>query len=271
MSVEEIKNIIKENIINVKEINNSFSQKIYYIEANKKYIIKIYNNISKFENELSYLNYFEQKINVPSVYKHGNNKDDFYIVMEYIDGLNFKDEDILELDDKAYKEIGVLLGKMHSLKPVSENKWNEYMLYRIEKNYHILKSQGINVDKCYNYLKDKVGTYHFEEICMHSDFRMGNLVFGDEVYLLDFESVKTGDAVFDFVKMYRILNAHQFKLLLKGYKTTCILPNNFEERLRYYNLYDAFTTMGWCVEVGRYKSDFYKLNLHHLKKEIKSI
>lgn len=273
MNLDDIKNVFKDtdNVVNIKQINNSFSQKVYYVEGNKKYILKMYENKLKFENELKYLNYFKEKLNVPYVYKHSTYNDEFYIIMEYIEGLSFKDEDDFKLEDEIYKKTGILLAHMHSLKPIDENKWNEYMLYRVEKNHQILKSKNINLDKCYNYLKETISDLNYDESCMHSDFRIGNLIFNEDVYLLDLESTKTGDSVFDFVKMSRVLNIEQFKLLLEGYKTIHHLPDNFEERLHFYNLYDAFTTMGWCIEVDRYQCDFYELNLSNLKKELNYI
>lgn len=260
-----------DKIINGKKLGNSFSQSVYLIDKEK--VLKIYNNLDKGQNELDYLNYFSGKINVPGVIDSGIYEDKFYIIIDYVEGENYTDEENFILEDDVYRKIGILLGKMHSLSPLREDTWKDYMLYRIERNYKFLKDKNVldDIDRVYDYLKKKVNILDYSSRCMHADFRMGNLILNDDVYLLDLESVKSGDPVFDFVKLYRIFSKNSFQLLKEGYESVRKLDLDFEERLHFYNLYDAFTTAGWCIEVDRYESDFYNFNMRFLKEEMKYI
>ena len=253
------------------KIANSFSQSVYLIDKDK--ILKIYNNLDKGQNELDYLKYFSGKLNVPKVLDSGLYNNRFYIVMNYIKGDNYTDEEQFHLDNETYKQIGVLLGKMHSLKPLKEDKWKEYMLYRIDRNYNLLKEKQVDIDveKVYEYLKEQVNSLEYDPKCIHTDFRIGNLIFNEKVNLIDLESTKSGDPVFDFVKLYRIFDTQKFNLFKEGYESVRKLDPKFDEKLHFYNLYDAFTTTGWCIEVNRYNSDFYKFNMKFLKEEIENI
>ena len=51
------------------------------------------------------------------------------------------------------------------------------------------------------------------------DFRIGNVMFGknDEIGLIDLESMKNGEYVFDFVKMHRVLTEDKFNILLLNF------------------------------------------------------
>lgn len=263
----DIKSIV-ESIKNDDKLGNSFSQSVYLIDKDK--ILKMYNNLDKGKNEFDYLDYFNGNLNVPSVLNSGMYDNRFYIIMNYIEGENYTDEEDFTLDDEMYKKIGTLLGNMHSLDPLKEDTWKEYMLYRVERNYEFLKSKNVNldIDSCYNYLKDMISTLSYESHPMHADFRMGNLILGDEPCLIDLESVKSGDPVFDFVKLYRIFPQDKFSLFKEGYESVRKLDFDFSDRLHFYNLYDSFTTMGWCIEVDRYESDFYNFNKKFFKEEM---
>src|SRR5574344_1179764 len=267
MNIKKIFETI-DNIKNIKEINTSFSQKIMYVEGENKYIVKIYKNIKKGENEKRFLEYFKKNLNVPKVYKSGIEEKEYFIIMEYIEGITYQDEDELTIDNDVFKNIGRLLGQMHSLKPIEDDNWIEYMLKRINENYLVLKGKGIKFDKCYEYLIKETKLLKYEPCCIHSDFRMGNLILGNDVTLIDLESVKTGDSIFDFMKLYRVLNDTQFNCLIEGYTNIKKLDNNFLKKLHFYNLYDAFTTMGYCIIENRYNSDFYKFNYDNLYKEM---
>lgn len=262
-----IKNII-ERVQNDEKLGNSFSQSVYLIDKDK--ILKLYNNLSKGRNEADYLEYFKGYVNVPGILESGEYDDRFYIIMDYVDGENYADEEEFNLDDKTYKKIGVLLGKMHSLPPLKADEWKSYMLYRVERNYEFLKSKNVNldIDSCYEYLKDMIATLDYESHPMHADFRMGNLILGEEPCLIDLESVKSGDPVFDFVKLYRIFSKDQFALFREGYESVRKMDANFLDKLHFYNLYDSFTTMGWCIEVNRYESDFYNFNKRFFGEEM---
>ncbi len=264
MDIEKILESINSN----EKLGNSFSQSVYLIDKDK--ILKMYSNLDKGKNELDYLNYFNGNLNVPVVLDSGMYDNRFYIIMDYVEGENYTDEEEFVLENDMYKKIGSLLGNMHNLDPLKEDTWKSYMLYRVERNYEFLKSKNIDldIDSCYEYLKNVISTLSYESHPMHADFRMGNLILGKDPYLIDLESVKSGDPVFDFVKLYRIFSKDKFSLFKEGYESVRKLDSDFLDRLHFYNLYDSFTTMGWCIEVNRYESDFYNFNKKFFKEEM---
>lgn len=254
-----------------KKMDNSFSQNVYLLD--RKNVLKIYNNIEIGKNELKFLNYFYNKINVPKVLESGENNEKFYILTEYIQGINYKDEDKFIIPSTIYYKIGELMASLHNLEPLEEDNWKQYMLFRTERSYNIFKQKQIatdfDIDKIYNYIKNEINNLSYKPCNIHCDFRMGNIIINkDNVALIDLESAKTGDSVFDFIKLYRVFSEKNFESFKSGYENKRKLAFDFYKRIHFYNLYDAFTTLGWCIEANRYKSEFYMFNLKFLNKEM---
>lgn len=99
------------------------------------------------------------------------------------------------------------------------------------------------------------------------DFRIGNLMFKkDEIGLIDMESMKNGEYVFDFVKMHRVLTEDKFNILLLGYKEIRKIDDNFFEKLDFYSLFDSYTSLWWSASKNKTDSDFYRTNYAIVRK-----
>ena len=271
MNENKIKDIFKKLDIRVNGINkasNSFNSNVYIITTDcGKYVLKISNSEKKMIVESKYMRYLSTYLSTPKVIDTGVIDEKNYIVMTFVEGDNKLDEEGNTLSDNQIKNVGILLGKLHKAPLIDEdnNSWIKYLNDTLEKTQEILK-QVFGKDNAiiYNYLKKFIINEldnNYKNVILHMDYRIGNLIFNDDdVTLIDMESMKNGDYVFDFVKTNRVLTKCKFKLLLDGYKLVSDIGDNFVNRLNFYSLFDSYTSLWWSASRGRTDSDFYKLN-----------
>lgn len=272
---ETIKSVFKKiniDVNKIEKINNSYSSNVYLVySSDKKFIFKILYNEKKRIDEYRYLKHLSKYINVPKPI-YSNYIEDYSInVLEFVEGKSYMDFEINSLNNKEIFDAGVLLGELHStpLLDKAKSKWYKYLLEYLNKSNENLKSNLKNNEQIYDYLLGKIKLLKDEyiNVILHLDFRIGNIIFGNTTYLIDFESMKNGDPAFDFLKMKRILTDEQFILFLNGYKSVKPLLSDLDERLDFYNLFDAYTSLNWCYERKKLDSDFYKQNLKILMKK----
>ena len=118
--------------------------------------------------------------------------------------------------------------------------------------------------------KNILGNY--SNCIIHTDFRIGNVIFNKrKVGLIDMESIKSGDYVFDFVKMRKIFNDKNFKIFLDGYSKERIIDDYFYDRLKFYGLFDSIISIEWCNKNNRTSDDYYYNNCKYLLDYLKEI
>jgi hypothetical protein len=264
----------KITINDICDTQNSYNSKVFkVIGDNRDYIIKFYKDNAKRLCEEKYLRYLKQYIKVASVISSSAINNYNYIIMEYLNGDNIPDENCNSLSKEQLYRVGVILGTLHSLSIIDDdnNSWINYLYNCLEISKDILKSIFPNEnDKIQEYLKDKIKTLiekSYNNSIMHMDFRFGNLIFTDsDISVIDFESAKNGDYVFDFVKINRLLNENNFQQVISGYKTRKELDNDFFEKLDFYSLFDSYTSLYWCVANNQTDGNFYKVNYEKVKK-----
>lgn len=274
------KNIIEEFkkhdivIYRLDKVTNSYSSNVYIAYSKtQKYIFKILYNEEKQKGEAMYIKYISDKVNAPKLVFSGSINDKSYNVITFIEGKSYSDSDIELLSDEQIFKIGILLGKLHTIKPLDKNNesWINYLYKYAEKSNKNLENVLDNNEKIYgsiiNSIESIKGTY--ENVILHLDFRVGNIIFGDKEYLIDFESMKSGDPAFDFLKMKRILSDEKFDIFMEGYKNVKNIDNSILERINFYNIFDAYTAVNWCYERNKLDSDFCKESIKILKKEFK--
>lgn len=103
---------------------------------------------------------------------------------------------------------------------------------------------------------------------VHGDYRPGNVLIqeGRITGLLDFESTRGGDAVWDFVKIEsRVWDRWPGTRpgFLEGYVSVRSLPD-IERTLPFYRLYSAFGGVGWCVRRSAVDTPFLGENMDML-------
>jgi Ser/Thr protein kinase RdoA (MazF antagonist) len=271
MEENKIIEIFKNLKINVRKIEgttNSFNSNVYIITADEgKFVLKISNNEKKQKVESKYMTYLSKYLETAKVISTGSVLDKYYIVMTFFEGDNLKDEEADTLSDNSLKEIGILLAKLHTAPIIDEDNdsWTIYLNDCLEKTQDVLKKVfADNNEVIYTFLKKYIKeklTNNYKNSILHMDFRIGNLMFKKHsVGLIDMESMKNGDYVFDFVKINRSLPKEKFALVLNGYEEIKPLDSNFNERLDFYSLFDSYTSLWWSVAHNRCDSDFYKMN-----------
>lgn len=273
MSDNTIKEIFKNINIDVeciKKANNSFNSSVYIIySANEKYIFKTSNNEKKRINESKYYNYLSNYVPTSKVLDSGCVDGIQYNVFTFFNGKNIYDEECNNLSHKQIYNVGELLAKIHSCKIIDEDNdsWLLYLDNCLKKTQEELVKIFGNEDNelirkfiCM-YIEKYIKNNYVNSI-LHMDFRIGNVMFADNntVGIIDLESMKNGDSVFDFVKMNRIFNQDNFQIFLEGYKSVKQLDSLFYDKLKFYGLFDSYTSLYWCASKDQYDTDFYKLN-----------
>lgn len=284
MNREKIENIFKKEGIAIKELNsatNSFNSNVYIITSidEKKYVLKFCNNKKKMINESKYMNYLKSYLPVSNVIGTGICDEKYYIIQSFFEGENIYDEKANELNDEQIRNIGILLAKLHSCELLDDvsDSWLKYLNGCLDKTVETLerifgKEENQKISEFLRkYIKQNL-TNNYKNSILHMDFRIGNLMFGkkNEIGLIDLESMKNGEYVFDFVKMNRLFNKDKFEIFLSGYDSVKTREYNFDERLNFYSLFDSYTSLWWCVSKNQLDTDFYKLNynivIKHLEK-----
>lgn len=268
--IKEILKKYKITPLDIKKADNSYNSNVYIIiTSRKKYILKIYKNKTKRLNEKKYYNYLYNIIPTSKVlYSSSHNNFEFNII-SYFSGRNIYDEKYNCLKSDEIFNIGKVLAKIHNSKIISTStsSWIEYLNSCIDKtkkelNYLFGKKDN---DIIINFLKDYINNNivnNYKDCLLHMDFRIGNIIINNQgkVGVIDFESMKNGEYVFDFVKMNRIFNKHNFKIFLDGYKSIRKLSKDFDEKLKFYSFFDSYTSLYWCYVNNHTNSNFYKLN-----------
>ena len=274
MNNEKIENIFNKFGIEIKELKsatNSFNSNVYIITSidEKRYVLKFCNNEKKMLNESKYMKYLKPYLPVSDVVGTGEFEGKYYIIQSFFEGSNKFDEEANELSDEQVRNIGILLAKLHSCELLDEssNSWIIYLNGCLEKTVETLekifgKENNKKIsDFLSNYINEKLSN-NYKNSILHMDFRIGNVMFGknDEIGLIDLESMKNGEYVFDFVKVNRLFNNDKFLKFMEGYNTIKAVDSNFEERLNFYSLFDSYTSLWWCATKNQLDSEFYKLN-----------
>lgn len=280
MSEEKIKDIFRKLKIEMKEFSkasNSFNSNVYIIaDTNgKKYVLKFCNNEKKMLNESKYMKYLKSYLPVSEVIGNGVCDEKYYIIQSFFEGNNIYDEKANELNDVQVKNMGILLAKLHScqLLDKASNSWLEYLNDGLDKTVSVLEkifgreNNKIISEFLRKYIRQNLAN-NYKNSILHMDFRIGNLIFGkeNEIGLIDLESMKNGEYVFDFVKVKRLFNKDKWEIFLSGYDSVKLREDNFEERLRFYSLFDSYTSLWWCVSRNKLDTDFYRLNYNIVMK-----
>lgn len=273
--------ILKKANIQIKEINsanNSYNSNVYIVidTNNKKYILKYYNKHSKMLNEEKYLKYLSSYIPVSNCLSSGINNNKSYLIQSFVSGNCFYDEEANNLSNKKLINMGKLLAKLHSIKVLDKNElsWIYHLNNTLEKVSPYLENIFNNDNqKIYNYFKKYINDNiknNYKISIIHADARVGNIIFDkDNPSIIDLESMKTGESIFDLVKFKRILNKDNFEIFLSGYESVLPLPNYYQERLDFYSIFDSYSSLYWCITHNKKETEFYKLNYNIVKSFLK--
>ena len=235
INIEQLIKEYEENRKNLKE----YDSYINHVREYKGYMFKEIGDIKKFNNEAKWLKKLEElNFYSPKIICTYNQT----IITEKINAKSIKDE---EAKGHLYN-IGKLIGKLHNLPIKSNEDWKEKLLEGLEE----LKKSAKNVieenlyKKITNFLDEAIKSIDISEnVIIHKDIRPENILNKDDkYYLLDFESMNTGDRDYDFIRMLNIFNQKQvyqyedFKDFMDGYKSI----REFYFDVQKWNLYSKY-------------------------------
>ena len=276
---ENIKDIFKNLNIEVNEIipaNNSFNAEVYII--NNKYVLKLTDKEKKMNTVIRYMKHLSNYLLTAEVIDNGIINNKYYVIMNYIEGENKFDEEIDSVTDTQLIEMGKLLARLHNapLIDTDDDSWFNYLNKKLDESYEVLNDVFLDDNKIiYDYLKNYINNNikdNYKNTILHMDFRIGNLIFNNNgIYLIDMDSMKNGDYICDFFKMYNSLSKERFNILLSGYKEIRNIDDNFYERLNFYRLFTSYTVLNWCISRNRKDSDHYNKNYNIVMKYLNDL
>ena len=251
-------------------MDNSYNSNVYIIfDNNTKYILKIIKNEKKRLNEKKYYNYLYDYVKTSKVLYSGIYNDKRYNIISYLEGKNIYDEECNNLKEEEILNIGKLLGKIHNCK-IIDNDSDSWIIYlkdclnktHLELNGLFGKDDNDCINNFLNKYIEKIIINNYKNCLLHMDFRVGNVIIDENMNpgIIDLESMRNGEYVFDFVKMNRIFNKKNFNIFLKGYKSEKEIGDYFLDKLKFYSFFDSYTSLYWCYTNKQTGSDFYKLN-----------
>ncbi|MBR1416472.1 MAG: aminoglycoside phosphotransferase family protein [Bacilli bacterium] len=281
MNKDSIKEIFKNYKIEIKELNkanNSFSSDVYIVSTNEdKYVFKSSINKEKIENEKKYYNHLYNFLPTSKVLYSGKYNNYYYNIITYFEGNNRFDDEGNNFSRNDLRKLGMLLAKLHNCKLLDQNdSWITYINKSINLSINSINKVISNdsqmiISFMKKYLEKNI-INNYENCIIHTDFRIGNTIFGNnQVGLIDMESVKCGDYIFDFVKLSRILNKKNFKIFLNGYKNKRSIDDYFYDRLEFYRLFDSIISIEWCNKNNQINTNYYNNNLKYLLEYVEVI
>lgn len=245
----------------------SFASEVYLVEsATEQRILKCAHNEAKYWRELRTLDFLKDHISVPAILEAVHPAPDFRgaFLMNRLAGRPLAAESI---DRETVRACGRWLADLHSI-PVEglgsfqregfeRSSFGSWWAYRRDLIFGpwtrsiegqidaaILGKIHQAFSKYFEILQDT------EICCLHADFRFGNILAenGQIIGLIDFESSRTGDPSYDFIKIYEALQSQPnlWNEFLDGYSERRSLPD-LEKTLPYYELDLNFGFLQWAV------------------------
>ena len=245
-------------------LKSGYGHLCYVIEvAQEKYLLKInlrHTNTEDIDNELYGYEILAKHVSVPEIVRRGvlPKVEKNYFIQRWIEGIDAKHKVNELLDEKKkdfFYSFGEMTGQMHKIK---SNQFSEDLLgYRpfssvaefcenrvkhsietIRKNELLPKSSlSLVENKLKNkwYVLNNIDTPSF----VHGDLHLGNVLWNDGhiVGIIDFESCKFLDSLYDFVKLKLWVfdeYSQYYSDFLEGYSNTNKLPDDMDERLDIY-------------------------------------
>lgn len=248
----------------------SFASEVYLIDAKTdQMILKFAHNETKYWRELKTLEFLKDFILVPNLLRPIVPEAGFNgaLLMNRVPG---KPLNIATLDLSLARECGKLLATMHSIptkglgyfqkdgfEKVPFANWWDYRRDMVFGAW--TKTIEDKVDEKILKRIHSIFSRYFEsfskssECFIHCDYRFGNIMAenGKITGLIDFESSRTGDAAYDFIKIHEVIGNHQelWQSFLSGYAELRPLPD-LEKTIPYYELDLNYGFLQWAVLRG---------------------
>lgn len=256
------------NITKIEE--ESFGSDVYSVStSSKSFILKLPYNKAKFFRE-SYIYKKHNSISfIPKLFNELAPRGDFNgaLLIENINGIGLK---FGQIDNVIAQKMGALLAQFHNLeisglgnfteKGFEKLKFSSWWEYRSDL---LLNIWGKNIEphiennlysKSIEYLSSFYKTLIRSKdgnTLIHCDFRPANILktpYG-KLMLIDFESTRTGDACYDFIKIYESIGKDKqlWNSFTSSYAKDQTLPD-LKTLLPYYEFELNFGFLNWAIE-----------------------
>jgi Ser/Thr protein kinase RdoA (MazF antagonist) len=262
----------------------SFGSEVYLVQTdNGPRILKFSHNEGKFWREIKTIEFLQTNILVPKIISttHPKSGMNGAILMEKIPGKAISAKDFT----KGLAEgCGEILGQLHSM-PVSGlgsfekdgfkayafSRWWDYRKDLVLGAWTEIIEPTVDPEilkKSKAVLNSYYEKFHSEENCLiHCDFRPGNILAHTSVTgIIDFESARTGDAAYDFIKFHEALFKNEngfWQSFLNGYSKFKSLPD-LENLIPYYEFELNYGFLYWAT--SRSDKKLYEERLANVKK-----
>lgn len=246
----------------------SFGSEVYLIEGqDEALILKFSHDEAKFWREIKTIEALQgNNILVPEILDVREPHAEFQgaILMRKLPGQTLRSQDC---DLSLAEQCGVLLAQLHSVSAPSlgyyqkdgfyrapfENWWSyrkDLLLGAWTKPIESLVEPEF-IQKSHALMKHYYDQFSDHTLCwIHCDFRPGNILENDGTItgLIDFESSRTGDAAYDFVKFDEAFSDRTdlWDRFLKGYSQIRALPN-LELSREYYQFELNYGFLRWAA------------------------
>lgn len=290
----EMTQVLQEIVIDIKEIGNHHLNRhlVYCIITStfKKYVLKIYYKQNRRINEINSLQLLENsELPIPKIINYGEfNTNEEWLLLEYIDGIPLEST-LSNLNQKSketiFTQMGVYLGKMHSLKtfdgfgswnnPIKgTNKYNEATLRKRRDIYKYIEQ--LELEECELLIKaikmvrksEHLLNINHQPRLTHHDYDARNVLVNkiNISAIIDFEICTPGNFENDLVGLYFKYftdNKALEQAFLRGYLKYMYLDKSFYIRLPTYILNHIIRNCSWAYNQA---PDYYYENIKYLKK-----
>jgi aminoglycoside phosphotransferase (APT) family kinase protein len=271
---------------------------VFYIKdfEENEYILKIYGKSNRWCNEITALDKLKEYDVFPQIIRYGKLKDGTeWLILRKIEGvvLNSVWDDLTIINQKnIIKEMGEYLGLIHSLSAYDYyglwkectnerryfERFIEYRKCKDEEIYENILKQKLPDEELLKEAFNRLVKYYSKLNCdskarmCHRDFSGRNIIVTKTGSswkingIIDFEHCQPDDVFIDFASLYlSILVKHPIlqKDFFKGYTKFMEIPDNFEDKLRYYLLNTGLHICSWAYIRA---NEYYQEGLTLLKK-----
>jgi Ser/Thr protein kinase RdoA (MazF antagonist) len=300
----------KEKIKSINQFSYGYTNRSFDVKLSKKCIVvklmKNNNSTERVKKELKIIKLLKKRFNdfpVREIIKIGKVKNQNYTIYKKVEGVDLKTAySKIKNKSKIFYEMGILRGKMHSikytkfgefnnnLKIIKGNKnWDKIISKRVTRIFYELKNkeyvtkQFIDEQKLFWKNHKYIIKQDNQPVLCHGDLSINNFIVNSEnkkYYIsgvIDFEYARPSSAIQDLFKTtayFKILYLN-LEPFLKGYLKFNKLPKDWKKLMWLYHWYanikhlNDLKTSKWKDLTNTENEQIKKKNIKKCFKEIK--
>lgn len=261
--------------------DRTFLLKIY-LPKKEGYINHHREFLKSYDREVSALKFFSSRLEeVPKMVLAGKNKEYFWLMKEFFEGIPLKDK----VDKRLYKRVMDVMVRMHSLTNIDKNHNKiEIIQFYDEKVQEIKERLKLYLPKklykynlntfldnfylCYPFILDSSNKI------IHGDFVDRNiLIKGSEIKLVDFENSRFAPVVEDLIFFIQSIKVDQLikNELISYYKDRMHFTSSDDRILTIIQLFTTYRYLGSLLRIKHKKITEYEERIIRYIREIEKL